>query len=356
MIALIAASAALAPLRTVHPFSGPMPTGVTVSKTGRIFANFPRWGDDVVNSVVEIVGGREVPYPNAAWNRPGKAIGRFICVQSVVVDPQDRLWVVDAAAPRLRDTLPGGPKLVRIDLKRNRVARVYPIPESVAKPTSYLNDVRFDLTRGKAGYAFLTDSSAKGPNAIIVVDLASGESWRRLDDHPSVKAEPGFAPVVEGSRLMMRKAFGKPTPVTVGADGIAINPRRGLLYYCPLIGRRLYSVPIAALVDRRFGEDAVAAGVRDEGPKPPSDGLLCGPDGMLYATDYPGHRVARRVGRGDWRTVIKVKPSEWPDTLSMGPGGWLYLMANGLHRQAAYQVRDKRIKPYRLVRARLALR
>ena len=260
MILTIAAFAALLPPQTFHRFSGPMPTGVTVSKGGRVFANFPRWGDPVSNSVVEIVGGREVPYPNMAWNRPGKGIGRFVCVQSVVVDPQDRLWVVDAAAPKLQDTLPGGPKLVRIDLRTNRVARVYPLPESVAKPTSYLNDVRFDLTRGKAGYAFVTDSSAKGPNAIIVVDLASGEAWRRLNDHPSTKAEPGFVPVVEGQRLMMRKAFGRPTPVTVGADGIAINARRGLLYYCPLIGRRLYSVPISSLVDRSMDKDAVAAG------------------------------------------------------------------------------------------------
>ena len=118
----------LAPLQTFHTFPGPMPTGVTVSQKGRVFVNFPRWGDPVVNSVVEIVGGREVPYPNTAWNRPGKALGRFICVQSVVVDPQDRLWVVDAAAPKLQDTLPGGPKLVRIDLKRNRWRGSTPCP------------------------------------------------------------------------------------------------------------------------------------------------------------------------------------------------------------------------------------
>ena len=48
---------ALPPAQTVHRFYGPMVTGVTVSKTGRVFANFPRWGDPVKASVVEIKSG-----------------------------------------------------------------------------------------------------------------------------------------------------------------------------------------------------------------------------------------------------------------------------------------------------------
>ena len=34
-------------LEPVATFDGPVPTGVTVSLTGRIFVCFPRWGDDV---------------------------------------------------------------------------------------------------------------------------------------------------------------------------------------------------------------------------------------------------------------------------------------------------------------------
>lgn len=33
-------------LETVAQFDGPMPTGVTVSHQGRIFVNFPKWGDE----------------------------------------------------------------------------------------------------------------------------------------------------------------------------------------------------------------------------------------------------------------------------------------------------------------------
>lgn len=355
MIALVAA-AALAPLQVVHHFYGPMVTGVTVSKTGRIFVNFPRWGDRVTAAVAEIKNGKEVPFPNATWNRlPDKGLGRdrFMCVQSVVVDPKDRLWVVDAAAPMLQDTLPGAPKLVCIDLKTNRIAKIIRFPESVATGHSYLNDVRFDLTRGKAGYAFLTDSSTRGNNGIVVVDLANGNSWRRLNRHPSTLPDRSIDLVVEGQRFVQRRPFGNPIKPTVGSDGIAIAPRRDRLYYCPLVSRHLYSVPISALVDRSQTDDQVAATIRDEGVKGASDGLIASADGTLFVTDYERNQVKRRNADGSYTPVIQLASYEWPDTLAIGPGGWLYVTANQLQRQKTYRMKDMRKKPYRLVRARI---
>ena len=37
----------LGALEPVAYFDGAMPTGVTVSHTGRVFVNFPKWGDEV---------------------------------------------------------------------------------------------------------------------------------------------------------------------------------------------------------------------------------------------------------------------------------------------------------------------
>ncbi|MGA7370313.1 MAG: L-dopachrome tautomerase-related protein [Nitrososphaeraceae archaeon] len=81
----------------------------------------------------------------------------------------------------------GGPNLVCIDLKANSIIKKIFFPSEVALPTTYLNDIRFDLQIGKEGVAFITDSSQNGPNGIVVVDLSSGESWRRLHDHSSYK-------------------------------------------------------------------------------------------------------------------------------------------------------------------------
>ncbi len=354
MLALVTATALLAPVQTVHRFNGAMVTGVTVSKTGRVFVNFPRWGDRVTASVMELRNGRELPYPNAAINRlPDKNPNRFVCVQSVVVDPKDRLWVLDPAAPLLQDTLPGAPKLVRIDLRTNRIVRTYRFPDRVAHGMSYLNDVRFDLTRGKEGYAFITDSSARGANGIVVLDLASGESWRRLNDHPSTKADKSINLVVEGQRFVMRTKYGAPTKPSLGSDGIAIAPRRDRLYYCPLISRKLYSVAISSLIDRSKTDSDVAATVHDEGTKGASDGMIAGADGTLYVTDFERNQVKRRNADGTYTAVIQLPAYEWPDTLAIGPGGWLYVTANQLQRQKNYRLKDMRKRPYRLVRAQV---
>ncbi|MCI1142838.1 hypothetical protein MOP88_12010 [Sphingomonas sp. WKB10] len=79
-----------------------MPTGVTVAPNGRIFVNFPQWGDRAPFTVAELVDGKAVPYPDAATNRPDPAnpAGHFISVQSVVADGANRLWVLDTAAPK----------------------------------------------------------------------------------------------------------------------------------------------------------------------------------------------------------------------------------------------------------------
>ena len=59
-------------------------------------------------------------------------------------------------------------------------------------PTTYLNDVRFDFRVGKAGYAYITDSSSRGPGAIIVVDLSNGNAFRRLNGANSTSPDPYF--------------------------------------------------------------------------------------------------------------------------------------------------------------------
>src|SRR5690349_1006897 len=151
----------------VAQFTNLMPTGVTVSDEGRVFASFPRWGDDVPYTVAEIVDGTAVAYPSMQANTwtPTGPCDRLISVQSVVVDPDGYLWLLDTGAPSFAPYVSGGPKLVRVDLSSNEIDRVLPIDDTAMTPTTYLNDVRFDFSRGR--YAYITDSQPTG--ALIVV-------------------------------------------------------------------------------------------------------------------------------------------------------------------------------------------
>jgi sugar lactone lactonase YvrE len=222
-------------LEPVAYFNGAMPTGVTVSHQGRIFINFPKWGDDVAFTVAEVLNGEAVAYPDEAINQtnPGDPAIALVSVQSVVVDPSDRLWILDTGSPRFQPTKYGGPKLVCVDLSTNKVIKKILFPQDVALPTTYLNDVRFDLRRGSEGMAFITDSAQKGPNGVIVVDLASGDSWRRLHDHPSTKAEMirTFLPIVEGRPFLEHQPDGSVNQgASMGSDGIAISADGKRLY------------------------------------------------------------------------------------------------------------------------------
>src|SRR3954466_5616260 len=92
----------------VHAFPQRMPTGVTVADDGRLFVCYPRWGDPVDFTVAELRDGGERAYPSAELNgldkeRPGDCL---VSVQSVVVDPSGRLWLLDTGATEFGPAIP----------------------------------------------------------------------------------------------------------------------------------------------------------------------------------------------------------------------------------------------------------
>jgi hypothetical protein len=118
---LVATLVSAADLNEVASFPDQQVTGVGVStKSGRIFVNFPYWSDQHSISVAEIVNGQPKPFPNDEWNKPGPP-AHFVCVQSVVVDDQDNLWVLNPAAPKMQEIVKRGPKLAKIHLRANQL-------------------------------------------------------------------------------------------------------------------------------------------------------------------------------------------------------------------------------------------
>ncbi len=401
-------------LETVATFDGAMPTGITVSHAHRMFVNFPRWGDDVPFTVGEIVNGKAVAYPNEEINDwPGRKLvnpsaytdeqsdqTHFVSVQSVVVDPDDRLWVLDTGAPKLKNVVPGGPKLVCIDLATNKVIRTILLPPDVAGENSYMNDVRFDLRVGDTGpqdpqteigsrpapnpnapppdpahpnaqrspgkpmpgqtddfrgTAYITDSSSQGPNAIIVVDLATGKAVRRLNQHISTQGEPGFVMFAEGRPLYKTEPGKPPEPDVFAVDGIAISADGSELYYCPINSTKLYAVSTAVLRDKSKSDAQAEATVRIATGKMPSDGLESDAEGRVYLSDPVTDSIQRFDPKTGLITTLVHDPRIlWPDTMSLADDGYLYFNVNQLNRQPLFHNgHDLRQKPYHLFRIKV---
>jgi sugar lactone lactonase YvrE len=344
-------------------YGPPLPTGLTVSHGGRLFVSYPRWSQPANVTVGEVTKDGLIPFPDDATNafypsEPGKLDPKthLVSVQSVVVDANDRLWLLDTGSINMQPAIDGAPKMWGYDLKsRQRVKEIR--FDGALKKQTYLNDVRFDLKRGDQGTAYITDSGAGG---IIVVDLASGEAWRKLDGHPSVLADKSVTLMVEGQPLKRRPPTGDEQPVMINSDGIALSPDGATLYYTPLTGHTIYAVSTGFLADRNAFDPVAYSAVRKVGDKPSAnDGLICDAQGRIYTTDFEDNAIRRITPSGGGGLTearaagaASAQPGEvivqderllWPDTFCIHDGK-LYVTSNQLNRQPDFHRGDNKLK------------
>lgn len=372
-----------ASLEVIHLYSDLYPQGIAVSASGRKFSNYARSLDpaNTAYTVAELVSNTtEKAYPSAKINSPpGGAINYttnpptganyqdyFIGVQSVVIDPKDRLWILDtgrAATPEGLNvqSVPGGPKLIGVDLSTDTIFQTILFPPTVAYGDSYLNDIRFDLrpsvTASGKGIAYITDSSSEGRNGIVIVDLGTGESWRHLDNTPEVRAERGFVPFIWGEVV-----YSLPPPGTeinfagnFGADGIALSADGETLFFAAVGARTLYSIPTVRLRDRSLTSEIMAeASVVSRGQKGISDGLETDSNGFIYTGNFEDNAVNIFNPANGTVSIFARDPTiGWTDTFAVAGDGYIYFTENQLWRTKAYYPgTDRRVKPYVLYRAK----
>ncbi|KAF1968831.1 major royal jelly protein [Bimuria novae-zelandiae CBS 107.79] len=377
------------PLEIVHLYNDQWPTGVTVSRSGRKFSNYPP-GLDANNTndgsngkytVAELIGNNiERAYPSVEMNNPpGGSINYstyptsganyqnyLIGVQSVVLDPLDRLWILDtgrALTPNstLVPATYGGPKLIAVDLSNDQVVQTIVFPPTVAFADSYLNDVRFDLrphlTESGQGAAYITDSSTEGRNGIIIVDLGSGKSWRHLDGTPEVRPERGFVASVWGDPLYYIPGPGQPlTYLPFGSDGIALGADGEDLYWTAVGSRTLYSISTERLLDQSLHSELLAQNaIRNRGEKGVSDGLETDTNSFIYAGNMEQEAISFfNPANASSTTFVRDPRINWVDTMSTGADGYLYFTVNQLSFSSAfYPGTDRRVRPFVLFRAKL---
>jgi sugar lactone lactonase YvrE len=311
-------------LEIVARIEDPGPSGVAVSKTGRLFLGFPRHAlDHRGPTLAEYRDGHLIPFPDAAMSLPSDAPNqrRLVSVHGMVFDDRDRLWVIDDGKEAGKPLQPGAAKVVGFAISSGTVIASVVLHPPVLLPDSHMNDLRVDLTHGTGGTAYVTDSSFGMSPALVVVDLASGKARRVLAGHASTAADPKFLAFLEG-RPLVYAAKDAPLP-TGGADGIAISPNGKRLYWTALSGRRLYSIATDVLSDFNATDETLGGSVKDEGERPACDGLATDPDGRIYFGAFEQDSLVRRELNGTYTLLVRDPRIIWPDGLCWA-GSYLY--------------------------------
>ncbi|MGD9942003.1 MAG: L-dopachrome tautomerase-related protein [Burkholderiaceae bacterium] len=299
--------------------------GVAVSSTGRIFCSLPRWSVEQSASVAEVdAGGQLVPYPDARWNTWNEGLApedRFVMAHSVYVDDTDQLWVVDDGSPFFEPYIPGAPKVVQIDVRSNRVVKVYSLGPEVLPPRALLGHLR-----RHGDHLFITESHGR---AIIVLDLRDGSTRRVLGTHASTAADPSIVPCIDGHEF--RKAStGKPQVIHVNLLEVSHDDQ--WLYFCPLFGPRLSRAPIALLVDPQVSDEELGRSVETVASIPPLAGITRAPSGGFYLCSITENAILHLETDGRLRSVIRDERISFPNEPSVGPDGALYFPSSQVHR------------------------
>lgn len=338
-------------LEVVAQFYGPGPSGIAVTPDGRIFVGFPRHAENHSGATLaELHDGALVPFPNAEMSLPSQrpAEQRLLSVHGMTMDSHGRLWAIDDGKLAGQPIPPGGAKVVGFDPASGRVIASIVLTPPALLPDSHMNDLRIDLTHGTEGTAYVADSSFGTSAALVAVDIATGRQRRILGKHHSTQAEPGFLTVLDGKPL--RYAGAKSRFPVGGVDSVALSADSTRLYYSPLTSRRLYSIATALIADFDATEDALAAGVMDEGEKVMTDGIATDPQDRIYLTAGEHDSIMRRLPNGEIEVVARDPRIVWPDGI-FATASHVYCTLGQWNRLPGMNDgKDLRQPPYLLVR------
>lgn len=246
------------------------------------------------------------------------------------IDPLGRMWVLDTGSIDTTgsDPIVGVPSIVVLDITATppTVLANFSLQPPVAfvDTFTFLNDIVVDW-RNDWAYISVTN----GDGGVIFFDLQR-QFARRMTNAYTL-----------GDSTAATIEFCEQKTLTLGvspSDGIALSPDGTLLYWCPLIGRTLYSIETKYLRDTALMQQQLEALVVTIGNKTGlSDGLAMTASGKLYYGDFGDCALAswntgnKGLSASNQRTVVSnANTMNWVDTFAFDSHGYLWFTTNRL--------------------------
>jgi sugar lactone lactonase YvrE len=276
--------------------------------------------------------GHAQAWPNA--EPPGQVSDdRIDTPLGLVQDGKGVLWVIDMGLNI------GKTRLWAFDIAAGKLLRKIELPAEVAPKGAFVQDLAVDAERG---WAYLADIE---PPGLIALNLVTGQA-HRFGSHASLLPEPEAKLRVGG----VDNLFGG-KPASIGADPITLSADGATVFYGAMSGTHWYALP-TKLLREGAGNARIASAVRAVGRKPISDGASTDAAGNHYFTNLNDNGLDMLDTRGRLRALVRDARIQWPDSVQIGPQGWLYLAVNQLHLTSAFAGSEQGRPPYTVLRVK----
>lgn len=306
------------------------PGNITVTAAGQIILSLHQFYNHDVR--VAVINGNAQLVPFAAEANVNSVLG-------LQADAGGVVWLLDNA---MRDG--SNRRLVGWHASENRLVADIDLND-FTNDQSFLNDLAVDPARNTV---YIADPAGGADAAIIVVDVAHGNARRVLKGHPSVTPED-IDLVIDGTPVRIRADDGSEIHPRVGINPIAIDKNGEWLYYGPMHGRSMYRVRTADLRNSKLTPQDLAGRVERWSDKPICDGISIDNAGNLYLGDLANNAIGVIGTDRKYRILIADPRLSWVDAFSFGHDGYLYTVANQLHRSAVLNGGKSATKPPYLV-------
>ena len=293
------------------------PGNIAISPDGRIFLSVHGFYNQPAKVVELLQDGSTKPYPTKQWAYAPTDDHNNIGLHGVLginADPNGILWMLDTSSSNYSG------RLIGWNTRSEQLHRIVYLAKPIISDHSFLNDLAIDL---KNNAIYIADT---GTEAIIVVDLSTGQTRRILEGSAFTKAQD-IDMVIDGVLIQMNGQ-----PARLGINPITIDSQNEYLYWGAMSGTAIYRIETQYLNNARLTDTDLAKHIEHYGDKPISDGITIDDAGNVYITSITDDSIGYVQSDGTYKTLFKEDAFSWPDGFAVGPDNYIYVTINELHR------------------------